>query len=85
MYPREPRRWESGFGRWVSDFGIARLAPQLGVTRTCIYHWVQGRREPRPEQARAIVELSGGAVPLEAIYRRPRGAREPGQDQVACR
>ena len=27
---RDPLRWETEFGRWVSDFGVSRMVSALG-------------------------------------------------------
>jgi hypothetical protein len=71
---REPRRWRTSFGRWVTSFGVTRLAVELSgagqpVTRHAIYQWVAGVTAPRPERAVRIVELSRGLVHLADIYR----------------
>lgn len=70
---RDPLRWQATFGQWVSDFGVSRIVsalahdPDLRVTNHAVYHWLSGHA-PRPPRARALVELSGGRLTLEAIY-----------------
>jgi hypothetical protein len=79
-YKRVPYRWETQFGRWVSDFSVprivARLAcdPDLRVTNQAVYEWLQGHA-PRPTRAMALVEMSGGRLTLEAIYEHGRQLR----------
>lgn len=73
-YRRDPSRWETAFGRWVSDFGVPRIVaalgrdPDLRVTNQSVYEWLQGHA-PRPPRAAALVRLSRGRLTLEAIYR----------------
>lgn len=79
-YRRVPSRWETKFGRWVSDFGVSRIVtalahdPDLRVTNQAVYEWLQGHA-PRPARAMALVELSGGRLSLEAIYQHGREIR----------
>lgn len=69
MYPRRTLGWGNRFGQWVGVYGTSRLASDIGVTRQSIYHWLAGRSHPLPDHALRIVALSGGQVPLDAIYR----------------
>ena len=67
-------RWNSHFGRWVSDFGAGRLVTALQERGEPIhirtpYRWISGRSSPRHPVALKIVELSGGEVSLDDIYR----------------
>lgn len=79
-YKRVPSRWETEFGRWVSDFGVSSTVkalahdPDLRVTNQAVYEWLQGYA-PRPARAMALVELSGGRLSLEAIYQHGREIR----------
>ena len=79
-YKRVPSRWETEFGRWVSDFGVPRIVkalardPDLRVTNQAVYEWLQGH-PPRPARAMALVELSGGRLTLETIYEHGREIR----------
>ncbi|MFH1689977.1 MAG: hypothetical protein ABIE42_07035 [Candidatus Eisenbacteria bacterium] len=81
-YRRVPSRWETEFGRWVSDFGVPRIVkalahdPDVRVTNQAVYEWLQGH-PPRPARAMALVELSGGRLTLEAIYEHGREIRRP--------
>ena len=79
-YRRVPSRWDTEFGRWVGDVGVPCIVsalardPDLRVTNQTIYEWLQGH-PPRPSRARALVELSGGRLTLEAIYDHARKVR----------
>jgi hypothetical protein len=72
-FKRTPARWETEFGRWVSEVGVPRIVaalardPDLRVTNNAVYHWLSGHA-PRPARAQALVELSGGRLTLDAIY-----------------
>ena len=84
-YRRVPPRWETEFGRWEADFGVSRIVKALAddsdlrVTNQAVYEWLQGYA-PRPARAMTLVELSGGRLPLEAIYERYREIRRsPGR------
>lgn len=71
MNPRTCQGWQTTFGRWVARVGVSNLAPQLGVTRQCVYHWIAGRTVPPPERARQMIHLSGGSLTFRAIYEPP--------------
>jgi len=78
-------RWRTKFGRWVADVGPSvivdalRPDPDLRVTVGCVYGWVRGTA-PRPERARALVELSRGRLTLEDVYRHAAHMREVHED-----
>lgn len=70
---REPLRWQTHFGRWVTDITPGRLAAQLRaagtpVSESAVYKWVAGAHVPRPDVALRIVEISGGIVTLGDVY-----------------
>jgi len=74
--PRD-HRWQTKFGKWVHQFGAARLAAELGVTKGAIYYWLRLRGRvvyPDPEHAMQIVALSCGALTLDSIYTHRREA-----------
>ena len=79
-FRRDPTRWGTAFGRWVSDVGVSRIVsalghdPDLRVTNKAVYEWLRGHA-PRPSRAAALVELSGGRLTLEAIYDHARELR----------
>jgi hypothetical protein len=81
-YRRVPSRWDTEFGRWVSDVGVPRIVaalasdPNLRITNQTVYEWLQGHA-PHPTRALALVEMSGGRLSLEAIYRHGQEVREP--------
>lgn len=75
--PRD-HRWRTRFGKWVMGYGVERLAAELEVTKSAVYFWLRlkGRLVyPDPERALRMVELSCGAVSLEAIYTHRREAQ----------
>lgn len=70
----DPIRWRTPFGRFVKSRSVERLARDLSqrgmpMTTHTIYDWVAGRHAPRPVCAAAIVELAGGRISFEDIYR----------------
>jgi hypothetical protein len=79
-FRRTPARWETDFGRWVSDYGVSRIVsalapdPALRITNQTVYEWLQGHA-PQPSRAMALVRLSGGQLTLEAIYEHSREVR----------
>ena len=68
-----PTRWNTEFGRWVSDFGVSRIVsalardPDLRITNQTVYEWLQGHA-PHPFPAMVLVEMPGGRLTLDAIY-----------------
>lgn len=73
-------RWETRFGRWVAEYGVAEIVkqlrsdPDLRVTKKTVYDWLRGHA-PRPARAAALVRLSRGAITLDCIYRHVRQER----------
>jgi hypothetical protein len=70
---RDPRRWQTPFGRYVARRGVSwvvdRLeAEGLPVTPFAVYHWVAADTAPRQSFARAMVRTSDGALTLGDIY-----------------
>lgn len=70
---REPRRWMTPFGKWVSHYGVTRLTTSLAslgqpVRPKTIYGWVAGDIVPREPRAKAIVEIAEGAVGIDDVY-----------------
>jgi hypothetical protein len=70
---RDPRRWQTSFGRYVARRGVPWVVGQLEaeglpVTPFAVYHWVAADTAPRPTFARALVRTSGGALTLDDIY-----------------
>jgi hypothetical protein len=71
----------------VADFGVPGIVsalardPDLRVTNHAVYHWLKGFA-PRPDRALALVELSGGRISLEAIYRHCHEVRRPAKEQL---
>jgi len=79
-FKRAPARWETKFGRWIGETGVPRIVaalgrdPDLRVTNNAVYNWLRGHA-PRPDRARALVELSGGSLTLDDIYNHSRQVR----------
>lgn len=79
-FKRDPARWKTEFGRWVGEVGVPQIVkalasdPDLRVTNQAVYEWLQGH-PPRPARAMALVEMSGGRLTLEAIYKHGREVR----------
>lgn len=73
MYRRETRRWRTRFGKWISNMTVSAIvaelnrSPDTACTPQTVYAWLNGRA-PRPERARALVQLSGGEISLDDIY-----------------
>jgi len=71
---RMNERWKTKLGRWMDGFGVTKLAHELRargepVHKSAIYHWISGETIPRPSAGRLIVEISGGELALEDVYR----------------
>lgn len=71
---RVRKRWGTRFGRFVSDFGVARLVIALGregqpVTDRAVYAWIAGDVVPRPQKAAVMVRISRGRLAFEDVYR----------------
>lgn len=72
-YPRGGNRWKTRFGSWVGDVTVASIVsaldrnPDLRITESAVYQWLRGHA-PNPARARALVELSEGAIDYEVVY-----------------
>lgn len=53
---------------FIARKGDAVIAQQLGAKPRTVASWRRGERLPRPHQARRLVELSEGALSLDAVY-----------------
>lgn len=86
---RVAHRWQTEFGRWVSEFGVPRIVaalahdPDLRVTNQAVYKWLQGHA-PRPPRAMAMVKMSGGRITLEAIYQHSRDIQRSQTSHARC-
>lgn len=70
---RDPLRWQTHLGRWVTDITVPRVVEELRtsgypLTDSAVYKWISGERTPRPEVAIRLVELSGGQLSFSDIY-----------------
>ena len=66
-FPFGPRPFlEAGvkLQKFLDDSGMTsgELARQIGVTQKAVYYWLKGGRLPRPNNIRAIVSATNGAV-----------------------
>lgn len=59
---------DTEFGGWVQDFGIKKLAKELDITPSAVYHWLRGTVVPRPDKAQEMVALSKKRLTLEQVY-----------------
>ena len=50
--------------KFLDDTGMTsgELAREIGVTQKAVYYWLKGGRLPRPNNIRAIVSATNGAV-----------------------
>jgi hypothetical protein len=65
--------WNTRFGSFVSNFGVPGVihgleARGIRLSNQSVYHWIRGTAAPRPDVAQALVDLSGGALDLGAVY-----------------
>ena len=80
---RDPCRWRTPLGQFVSDFGVQRLTRELGsaglpVTEKAVYHWLAGSHAPRPAHAAVIARVSAGRVSVEDVYRQRESTTRQG-------
>jgi hypothetical protein len=54
--------------KYLKGKNVPEFADSVPVTTAAVYHWMNGTRHPRREQANRIVKLTGGDVTLEDIY-----------------
>lgn len=70
MTPTEERmKKHANLGEFIAHFGAAALARALRVDPSTITLWKQGKSQPTPERAKAIVALAKGRLTLEGVYR----------------
>ena len=72
MTQRIPKRWKSKFARFVGDYGPRRIASELRIDSSAIYHWIRGASTPRPAHAAIIQRLArdqGIRLTFDDIYR----------------
>ena len=48
-------KWSSRFGKFIRTYGTAKLARDLAVNPSTIYHWMAGDSSPRPTTAQHMV------------------------------
>jgi hypothetical protein len=77
--PRDERLWSSDFARFVTAYGVTRLARGLEIRTSAIYHWISGATSPTRARAAIIQELArefGTTLTLEQIYQHTQHARD---------
>jgi hypothetical protein len=78
MALRISKRWRSKFARFLRAYGVARLAKELDIRPSAIYHWIGGATVPRPAHAAIIQRLAREArvkLTLDHIYQHSRDLR----------
>ena len=48
-------KWSSRFGKFIRTYGTAKLARDLAVNPSTIYHWMGGDSSPRPTTAQQLL------------------------------
>ena len=51
-------RWKTPFGRVVKRIGAQELALLVGLDKSTVYNWLNGRTEPRREMAELLVAIA---------------------------
>jgi hypothetical protein len=72
MSQRIAKRWKSKFARFVGEYGATRIASELSIDASAIYHWIGGATTPRPAHAAVVQRLAherGVRLTLDEIYR----------------
>jgi hypothetical protein len=59
--------WETKFGQWVKEYGVANLCRDLDVTRNAVYHWIAGRSEPKRPHIEKMIELSNEKLTFQDV------------------
>jgi hypothetical protein len=49
---------------WIESMGVSGAARTLGVSRTCVYHWLKGTHSPSQKLRTRINRVSKGKVDL---------------------
>jgi len=76
MRRRIPNR--SKFEQFLRRYGVARMAAQLQIDESAIYHWLRGVTRPKPEFAVIIQRIAreeGSSLTLDDIYGHARKLR----------
>ena len=61
---------------YIKKVGDREFAESIGASRRAVTDWRVGRRVPRPEWARKIVEVHGRKVTMADIYAEPINGKE---------
>ena len=70
---RAERRWSTRFGSFIDFYSVKGLlaalkARGLPLDKFTLYGWLSGDRDPRPNHALALVEISRGSLSLDDVY-----------------
>ena len=72
------RCWKSKFAHFVRSYGVEKLAKELRIAPSAVYHWIRAASRPKPEHAATIQRLArerGVRVTLDEIYAHSRDLR----------
>jgi DNA-binding XRE family transcriptional regulator len=81
----DPKQWATPFGRFVRNYGAEKLAKDLGVTKSAVYHWTRGTAAPSPMTALQMIEFaarSSATLTLDDIYSQPQLATGLSFDEI---
>jgi hypothetical protein len=85
---RNKRLWRSAFARFLTAYGITRLAKGCEIDTSAVYHWIRGASAPKPAHAAIIQRLareSGTKLTLDQIYQHAQDLRAGERESVAIR
>jgi len=74
----DDKRWNSKFAGFVQSYGVEKLARQLRIAPSAVYHWMSGKTSPHPAKAISIQRIArrrGFSLTLEEIYQHSREVR----------
>lgn len=54
---------------YIMHKGVTKVAEEVGCDRQAVYQWKELSTAPRPAVAAKLIELSGGLLSFEGIYR----------------
>jgi DNA-binding XRE family transcriptional regulator len=70
------KRWNSKFGVFLLAYGVKKLARELSLDPSAIYHWMRGRTSPHHATAIEIRRIAGSqrvSLSIEEIYQQKYG------------
>jgi hypothetical protein len=48
-------KWTTRFGKFLREFGVPSIANDLGISKSTLYHYLDGKVEPRRTMIQKIV------------------------------